>query len=69
MADLQPHQLRVVEERNELAAKLERLREFLDTPLFQRLPASERGRLTRQRIYMGAYLDVLDERIAAFGQA
>lgn len=60
------HQMRVVEERNELSARLERLRSFICTATFAGLPQDERSRLSRQSVYMGAYLDILNERIAAF---
>jgi hypothetical protein len=61
-----PHQLRVIEERDDLAAKCSRLDAFFDTATFRALPKPERGRLSIQRGYMQLYLSVLTERIEAF---
>jgi len=69
MTTLQPHQQRVVEERADLSTRLDRLRTFLRSSLFEAVPQAERARLQRQSVYMSAYLEVLDERIAAFPQA
>jgi septal ring factor EnvC (AmiA/AmiB activator) len=67
MSHLQPHQQRVIEERSDLAQSLERLRAFIRSEACAQLVAEdERGRLVRQAVYMGCYLQVLDERIAAF---
>jgi hypothetical protein len=70
MSTLQPHQQRVVEERSDLAQRLERLRAFLRSDTCAQLVhEDERGRLVRQSVYMASYLQVLDERIAAFPRA
>jgi hypothetical protein len=61
-----PHQQRVIEDREDLSGKCSRLDAFLQTPTFTGLPAEERTRLSLQRGYMGLYLTVLNERIAAF---
>lgn len=67
MSHLQPHQQRVIEERSDLAQRLERLRAFIRSEACAQLVnEDERGRLVRQTVYMGCYLQVLDERIAAF---
>lgn len=65
--DLQPHQLRVIGEHIELAEKINLLARFVLGPIFPTLPAAEKNRLLRQRAVMSLYLDVLAERIAAFG--
>jgi hypothetical protein len=64
-----PHQERVIVERQELAEKTEKLRVFLDGKIFATLDPAEQGRLARQHVCMKVYLEILDERIAAFGKA
>lgn len=66
MSTLQPHQQRVVEERDQLAMRHASLQLFLRSATFAGLDEAERSRLVRQAVYMGSYLDVLQERIAAF---
>jgi len=61
-----PHQQRVVDEKTELDAKLEKLDTFGRTELYQTLPADEQGRLNRQHSVMEEYSRILGERIAAF---
>jgi len=63
---MKPHEQRVVDERSALADKEEKLGAFLYGIVFNSLPQEERMRLVRQRTYMALYLNVLDERIAAF---
>lgn len=60
------HQLRVVEERDELAGRLDRLTEFLKGNLFCTLSTDERRRLELQHHFMSGYLEVLCERIVHF---
>lgn len=61
-----PHQQRVVDEKNELDSKLEKLIEFLDTQLFLGLPFEEKLRLRRQSVVMDEYSNILAARIGAF---
>ena len=63
--ELQPHQQRVIAERDELRGRISKLRKFLDgeTP---EMPAAEFRRLQLQHTIMTAYLAVLDERILNF---
>ena len=63
---MQPHQQRVVEEVHELRGKLDKLNQFVQTEMFNQLPADERARLMKQRTLMDEYAGVLDERIAHF---
>ena len=63
---LEPHQRRVVDEANELAVRIVRLREFMEGTSFAHLGADEQDRLTRQFRFMHGYSGVLTERIAAF---
>jgi hypothetical protein len=63
---MQPHQERVVTEKQELDTKLEKLSAFIETETFQGLPSDEKDRLQRQHMHMDHYSTVLGERIAAF---
>ena len=63
---MQPHQERVVTERSELAEKLDKLNSFTRSKIFDALDTREQNRLIRQAVVMGQYVEVLDERIAAF---
>lgn len=64
---MQPHQVRVVEEKAELDEKLTKLTDFLTTEFCLSLPFKERGRLKQQHSVMTEYSSVLGERISAFG--
>ena len=61
-----PHQERVVNEKTQLDERLEKLKAFSLTPVFDNLPSDEKSRLTEQEGYMRSYSDVLGRRIAAF---
>ena len=65
---MQPHQERVVTEKQELDEKLAKLKVFIfeDGKIFNTLAAEERDRLERQYTAMKQYSDVLGNRIAAF---
>lgn len=63
---MQAHQQRVVAERAELDGRLEKLDLFLGTPVFAGLSEPERALLEQQSAAMGAYSDILAERIATF---
>jgi hypothetical protein len=60
------YQGRVVKERDQLSEKIDKLRTFTNSAVYVTLPYKERGRLTRQYLAMATYLDILNERIAAF---
>ncbi len=66
MAELKPHEQRVIDEADDLEAKLESLRSFLGTDTFNNLYWEERTLLTRQLAFMESYLEVLDCRIKRF---
>ena len=66
MKELQPHQQRVVTEKEELAEKLVKLLSFFQTPIFAGLSEAEQSRLRNQARFMDGYAAVLEERIAAF---
>lgn len=61
-----PHQLRVVEEKQELDTKRVKLDAFIHGETFPTLDPSEQARLRRQSIIMELYSQVLGERIDAF---
>jgi hypothetical protein len=61
-----PHQVRAVEEKNELDEKICKLELFFNTPTFLDLPESEQGRLRKQLFYMSEYSAILGERIRFF---
>jgi hypothetical protein len=63
---MQAHQERVVTEKAELDAKIEKLYAFVHGTVYPTLPDAERVRLMRQFCYMKDYSNVLGERIAAF---
>lgn len=64
---MQPHQQRVIDERNTLSGNVDRLASFIgSSPIFTTLPDAEQERMARQLDHMTAYLGVLNERIAAF---
>jgi hypothetical protein len=63
---LLPHQIRVMAEKHERDAELDRLVAFMGTATFAELPEAEQARMTRQRDLMAQLSAVLAERIAAF---
>jgi hypothetical protein len=64
---LQPHQQRVVTERDELSVKLNALTIFIDSnTTFATLPKREQELLQQQEALMANYVRVLDQRIALF---
>lgn len=66
MNQLQPHQQRVVTERDELRTKYEALMSFGQTETFASLPEQEQELLVEQSEAMSVYLEVLNRRIAIF---
>ena len=63
---MKPHQQRVVDERNDLDVKREKLHDFLHTDTYAKLDDGERGTLQAQYIVMGNYSDILQIRIEIF---
>jgi hypothetical protein len=63
---MQPHQERVVAERQDLKTKIERLSAFTTSEAFSFVGGEERERLRRQLTAMKQYEEVLGERIGAF---
>ena len=66
---MQPHQLRVVEEKAELDKKAHALSEFIGlSPIFETLDPAEQERLKEQNEIMWQYSEILGARIAAFAE-
>lgn len=63
---MQPHQERVVTEKDELDTKIEKLSSFIGGDVFSSLSDEEQSRLQDQLTYMIGYSNVLGQRIAAF---
>lgn len=61
-----PHQQRVIEEKQELDTKREKLGEFKNTDMFLSLPWQEQERLNTQAHIMTMYSSVLGERVRNF---
>lgn len=62
------HIERLIIERRELNERIERLESFMDSVEFENgLSDLEKDRLTRQRVAMRTYLNILDERLSAHG--
>lgn len=64
--ELQPHEQRVVDERNELNEKITKLHDFFKNPIFQKLPEEDKNLLNEQSEIMMNYSDVLLKRINRF---
>lgn len=66
---MQPHQLRVVEEKAELDTKATALSNFIGhSPIFETLDGAEQERLREQNDIMWQYSEILGARIAAFAE-
>lgn len=63
---MEAYQERVLEERQQLVDKFDKLTSFLKGNIFHTLPSDEQDRLTRQHGIMEQYANVLAERIVNF---
>ena len=63
---MQPHEKRVVDERNDLSDKLSKLAAFFVTDTFLGLPEADRILLVTQEEQMTCYLNTLGRRIERF---
>ena len=61
----EPWQQRLVDEKDELSSRLNRLCDFMCTSIYETLSEDEKERILRQRDAMNRYLEVLVERIHA----
>lgn len=63
---MRPHQQRVVDEKQDIDGKIERLAEFFTTDIFHDLDQAEKDRLKTQYSVMEVYSMILYQRIEAF---
>ena len=63
---MEPHQQRVIDERNELDDKIDKLARFMKSEMLVSLPVDEQDRLDKQLKIMWEYSSILQERMAAF---
>ena len=63
---MQPHQERVLHEKEELDQKIQKLTAFVGGTIFASLDDAERSRLSIQLQHMNGYSEILGQRIAAF---
>lgn len=63
---MEAFQNRVIEEKDELDSKREKLGVFIDSEAFKALESGEQARLRRQFNIMADYSGILSERIANF---
>lgn len=67
MKELQPHQQRVLDEKNELFDKIQKLESFIETSsIFSQLSSIDKDDFIEQLRYMKAYLTILKRRINRF---
>lgn len=66
MSNLQPHQQRVVDEKEALDTKIAALNTFFKGDVFSKIPKAEQDRLTLQHQVMQVYSTILAQRISAF---
>lgn len=70
IAALQPHQQRVVKERDDLQVQAQALSAFInDNPIFNDVDEAEKARLIKQNELQFQLINVLNERIAFFSYA
>ena len=63
---MQPHEQRVLDEHHDLASKMSKLSDFLESSLFKGLPSADRVLLETQYYQMSGYLETLQQRISRF---
>ena len=63
---MQPHQLRVIQERKDLDCRLGNLVAFFASVRFALLPQEDKDLLKRQADVMAEYSHILSDRIARF---
>lgn len=67
MTELLPHQQRVVEERDALREKINKLTETMASPMWSLISGDERNLLVRQLRAMVNYCSILGERLRLWG--
>jgi hypothetical protein len=64
-----PHQQRVIDEKNELFDKIDKLDVFIKTnPIFGQMEEQDKKLLEEQLQHMSAYWGVLKQRVEAFAK-
>lgn len=67
MYKMQEYQQRVIDEKTELEAKVNKLNDFIGhNPAFDKIDPAEQERIKEQNDIMWQYVEVLERRIAAF---
>lgn len=66
MKELAPHQLRVIEEKEQLDDRVSKLTAFIESDRVNLLPVKDKELLERQLVVMTSYSDILRDRIALF---
>ena len=64
--EFEPHEKRVIIERNEISEKLEKLTYFLSSEIFKSLHGTDQNLLISQKGAMDQYLCILNFRIERF---
>lgn len=65
--DFKPHEQRVIQERNDLNEKIQKLDDFIErNDLFKELPSRDQELMTSQYNVMLQYVRILNERIGRF---
>lgn len=67
--NIPPYQQRVLDERAQLAERLDKLEKFTQGPLYENLNDIDKNLLIKQGMAMSNYLQVLDQRIERFNAA
>lgn len=67
--NLEPHEIRMVEEHSQLSERLSSLRHFFDTSTFHTLPEDEKARMKSQELFMTGYESVLGDRLKVVFQS
>jgi hypothetical protein len=62
--NLEPHEVRMVEEHSQLSERLSHLRHSFDSSFFHTLPEAEKARMKAQEMFMSGYESVLSDRLA-----
>ena len=60
---LRDYEQRLIDERQELQIKLEKLTEFISSGKIDKVNTYEQGLLRRQEVVMAGYLDILSKRV------
>lgn len=63
---IEPHELRVIEEKSDLDVRLAKLKAFLKTETCLNMPFDDRCLLVQQAMVMGQYAHILNARIERF---